>query len=271
VGYGGSPDENGETTLDAMIMDGVTHDVGAVGALRMVKNAISVARAVLEHSTHTMLVGDQATAFAVEMGFNTSNLTTPDSEKQWEQWRSKNCQPNYWIDVQPDPTKNCGPYSPLPPEKSTSWNNMGEIDHNNHDTIGMVAIDINNNIAGGTSTNGLGHKIPGRVGDSPITGSGTYVDNDVGGCAATGDGDVMMRFLPCYHAVEKMRQGMLPKQAAEDAIRRIIAKYPAFTGAIVVLTKAGDHAGACHNWVFKYSVRNPSMNQVEVFTVQPIS
>jgi len=263
VGYGGSPDESGETTLDAMIMNGNTFKVGAVGDLRRVKSAISVARYVLEHTRHTLLVGDSATQFAVEMGFQTSNLTTPTSEQIWEKWKANNCQPNFWVNVVPSANSSCGPYQPA----ENASHNIGP---KNHDTIGMVVIDQNQNIAAGTSTNGLTHKIPGRVGDSPIAGAGCFADTEYGGCAATGDGDVMMRFLPCYQAVENLRNGMSPKQAAESAITRIITKHPDFQGALVVINKDGVWGAACHGWIFKYSVMAPGFSEVQVFTVNPI-
>jgi N4-(beta-N-acetylglucosaminyl)-L-asparaginase len=80
-----------------------------------------------------------------------------------------------------------------------------------------------------------------RVGDSPIIGSGSYVDNDIGGACATGDGDTMMRLLPSYQAVESMRQGLSPSEAASDSIRRIIKKYPFFIGAVIAVDKLGNH------------------------------
>jgi N4-(beta-N-acetylglucosaminyl)-L-asparaginase len=112
VGYGGSPDELGNTTLDAMIMDGVSHDVGSVGCLKRVKSAISVARAVMEYSEHTLLVGKDATNFAVQMGFKEESLNTNKSLGIWKSWKENNCQPNYRQHVQPDPTRFCGPYHP---------------------------------------------------------------------------------------------------------------------------------------------------------------
>lgn len=115
-------------------------------------------------------------------------------------------------------------------------------------------------MAAGTSTNGAGHKVPGRVGDGPITGSGSYVDSDVGGCGATGDGDVMMRFLPCYQAVENMRRGMTPGEATVDALCRIYRKYPASSAAIVALNRTGGHAAAAINWDVSYAYRGGEMN-----------
>ncbi|KAM3388987.1 hypothetical protein ACQJBY_011244 [Aegilops geniculata] len=107
------------------------------------------------------------------------------------------------------------------------------------------------------------------VGDGPIPGSSAYGDDEVGACGATGDGDIMMRFLPCYQVVESMRLGMEPRDAAVDAISRIARKYPDFVGAVFALNKKGVHAGACHGWTFQYSVRNSSMQDVEVITVTP--
>lgn len=254
-----------QTTLDAMIMDGTTMKSGAVAALRRVRNAISVARHVLEYTTHTLLAGDQATQFAAQNGFVVENLTTAASAAACAQWKAAQCQPNYRINVNPNPTLSCGPYTPLQqaqlnltPQKSS------------HDTISMIAIHSSGEMAAGTSTNGASHKIPGRVGDGPITGSGSYVDGDVGGCGATGDGDIMMRFLPCYQAVENLRLGMTPKAAAEDAVRRMVRKYPSVASGIVVVDRTGQHGGAGSGWTFTYAFRGGKMNATEVVQVPPI-
>ncbi|KAI1303783.1 asparaginase [Xylaria venustula] len=273
VGYGGSPDENCETTLDAMIMDGTTMKSGSVAALRRVKNAIGVARAVLEHTTHTMLAGDFATDFAISNGFAAENLTTLDSAASCTDWKAGGCQPNYRINVTPDPSSSCGPYSPVPLD-SSSEDYASQLQSRGspegHDTISMIAIHSSGTMAAGTSTNGASHKIPGRVGDGPITGSGSYVDGDVGGCGATGDGDIMMRFLPCYQAVESLRLGMHPKAAAEDAVRRMLRKYPTVQSGIVVVDKNGNHGGAGSGWTFTYAYRGGTMNETAVVTVAPL-
>ncbi|KAK8386484.1 hypothetical protein O3P69_010839 [Scylla paramamosain] len=270
VGFGGSPDETGETTLDAMIMDGTTHDVGAVADLRRVKGAMAVARSVMEHTTHTLLVGEQATRFALMMGFPEENLTTPASVKMHEEWLRNNCQPNFWVNVSPDPTTSCGPYQPSNASKNTKESTAkegGNFSQLNHDTIGMIALDSQGHIAGGTSTNGVRNKIPGRVGDSPIPGSGAYVDKFVGGAAATGDGDVMMRFLPALVAVEGMRAGLSPHKAAEMAIYRVAQYYPDFMGAVVALNMKGEYGAACHGIDhFPYSVASRETDVVEVKT-----
>lgn len=270
VGFGGSPDENGETTLDAMIMDGPTHDVGAVGALRRVKHAISVARKVLEHTEHTLLVGDQATQFALSMGFKEENLSTAYSIQNWREWKDKSCQPNFWKNVHPDPKISCGPYRNSYGNHSSMQQQVHPkkivFDSHNHDTVGMIVIDKNNRIAAGTSSNGASHKIPGRVGDSPIPGSGAYVDQDVGGAAATGDGDVMMRFVPSFYAVENMRRGLTPTKAAEESIRSIIVKYPSFSGAIIAANMNGEYGAACHGIKngFHFCVSNVNSGNITI-------
>ncbi len=262
VGFGGSPDENGETTLDAMIMDGQTLNVGAVGALRRVKNAIGVARAVLEHTHHSFLVGELATDFATQMGFTEESLSTSASTSSWNQWLENNCQPNFWTDVTPDPSSSCGPYSP------TDENRHGERQsgrYESHDTIGMIALDNTGQIAAGTSTNGARHKIPGRVGDSPIVGAGAYANSNIGGAVSTGDGDVMMRLLPAFAAVEGMKSGLSPGPAAQEAVDSITAYYPEFSGAVLALNYNGDFGAACHGMeTFPFSLATNETNGEEV-------
>lgn len=239
VGFGGSPDENGETTLDAMIFDGTNMNMGAVAALRRIKEAIRVARLVLDKTDHSLLVGELATNFAKMLGFKEQPLYSNFSKSVYNKWTSENCQPNFWKDVEPDPKKFCGPYkltlsNDIYKEFSTELFNS-----KNHDTIGMIAMDSQGNIAAGTSSNGATHKIPGRVGDSPIVGAGAYADNEAGAAVATGDGDVMMRFVPSFLAVEEIKRGATPLEAAKLAIKRIVKKYPNFMGAVLVANIQG--------------------------------
>ncbi|KAK3689401.1 asparaginase-domain-containing protein [Podospora appendiculata] len=279
VGFGGSPDELCDTSLDAMIMDGTSMKSGAVANLRRIKDAIAVARHVLEHTTHSLLVGDQATQFAVENGFHEEELATPESRAKCDAWTAARCQANYRINVTPDPTTSCGPYTPIPIASggdaipSARYSAMlaaAGTSAASHDTISMVVIHASGVMAAGTSTNGASHKIPGRVGDGPIVGSGSYVDGDVGGCGATGDGDIMMRFLPCYQAVENLRRGMTPTDAAEDVVRRMVRKYPRISSGIVVVNNRGEHGAAGSGWTFTYAVRGGAMAAAEVITVPPV-
>lgn len=247
VGFGGSPDERGETTLDAMIMNGNTMEVGAVGDLRRIKNAIGVARAVMEHTKHTFLVGESASIFAQSMGFLSEDLTTNHSLSIYSKWLSENCQPNARKNVIPDASKSCGPYKPAKVFPGREWKlSRRTINVHNHDTIGMIVIDKAGNIAAGTSTNGKTHKVPGRVGDSPIAGAGSYADSTAGAAAATGDGDVMMRFLPSYQAVEYMRSGGTdPTTACQKVISRIQKHVPEFFGAVICANTTGSYGAAC--------------------------
>lgn len=282
--------------------------MGAVGALRGVKSAISVARHVLQYTKHTLLVGSQATEFALQMGFAIENLTTDSSTELYESWQDANCQPNYWKNVFPSPEAFCGPYEPLPEgqillksdhkieeyEKAEGSNdssdsgssminsivssNTPKIFHEDyaydnsqvlgHDTIGMVVRDAGGFLACGTSTNGASHKIPGRVGDAPIAGSGCYVSDGIGGAAATGDGDIMMRFLPSLVAVEAMRSGQMPEEAAATSLGRIILFYPEFSGAVVAMAADGQIGAACHNIdIFQYSIASDTSSGVQLVTV----
>ena len=269
VGFGGSPDENCETTLDALLMDGTTLDVGAVAGLRRIRHAVAVARRVLEHTAHTMLSGDLATQFAVQNGFVEEDLSTEHSRRLCDAWKTDRCQANFRRNVTPDPGTSCGPYAPVAPPSRRA--NMVEQQSTSHDTISLIAIDASGAMAAGTSTNGASHKIPGRVGDGPIAGSGSYVDGEVGGCGATGDGDIMMRFLPCYQAVESMRRGLTPQAAAEDAVRRMVRKYPAIQSGLVVVDTEGRHGAAASGWTFTYAFRGGNMTATQVITVPPLS
>ncbi|KAF4317638.1 hypothetical protein BBO99_00003986 [Phytophthora kernoviae] len=287
VGYGGSPDSNGETTLDAMILDGDTMEMGAVAQLRRVKPAIEVARAVMEHSAHSILAGDGALAFAKMMGFEETPLDTPHSRQIYQQWLDKRCQPNYFRNVAGQNT-SCPPYKPLPSHHEVFTGAAGQpflrttatqkhadvanlISKENHDTIGMVVLAEDGHMAAGTSSNGANHKIAGRVGDAAVPGAGAFVDSSIGGAAATGDGDVMMRFLPSYFAVQEMGKGLHPRQACERALNRIAAFYPHFLGGMVCLNRFGEYGGAGYGWDFAFTVQSSWMAEPLVVNVTPLA
>jgi N4-(beta-N-acetylglucosaminyl)-L-asparaginase len=300
VGFGGSPDENGETSLDAMIMDGDTMEVGAVANLRHIKQAVTAARLIKDFTNHALLAGLQASQFAQLMGLEPANLTTDHSAKLHTDWLKSNCQPNFRKNVVPDPHKNCGPYFPiptLPPSELLQLLNPNEQDSKSrellwptadgaHDTISLVALDSYGSMASACSTNGAINKVPGRVGDGAVAGGGSYVDSEVGGCGATGDGELHIRFLPCYQVVENMRNGMGPREAAEDAIYRIVKKLKKlrekggggeisheinYTGAVIALSKDGSHGAASYGWDFSYSYRNEETEGVQIVQVKPLA
>lgn len=268
VGYGNHPDTTGRTTLDALIMDGVTMDVGSVGFIGKFRNAIQLARAVMDYTTHTLLVGEGAEEFALMVGLEPQDATTNNSVKEYRNWKNQNCQPNFYQNLDGCET-SCPPY-PTPDKV-----NYGNLNRSNkvwaskemHDTIGMIAIDQNGHMACGTSTNGATHKVRGRMGDSPIVGAGCYVDSMVGGCAATGDGDIMMRFLPTFAGVNTMRSGRSPTEAAQEALRPAIAAYPTFSGAVVCLSRDGSYGAATYNMDFEMSIMADGMSSVLIVPV----
>lgn len=194
VGLGGMPDRDGRVTLDACIMD--EHgNCGAVACLEHIVHPISVARAVMEKTPHVMLVGDGALQFALANGFEKTNLLTKRAEKAWKEWMKKS------------------EYKPV-------------INVENHDTIGIVALDEQGNLSGACTTSGMAFKMRGRVGDSPIIGAGLYVDNEVGAATATGVGEEVIRIVGCHLVVELMRQGQSPQDACRLAVERIVKKNP---------------------------------------------
>ena len=288
VGWGGSPSETGETTLDAMIMDGETYNVGAVGGLRRVRGASSVARLVLERTNHTLLVGEMATQFALEMGLKEETLESEESRKMHQEWLNNSCQPNYWMNVTPDPRKFCGPYKLASLNgggKDTDSGRAGKpqgYEYNfieeperklldpGHDTIGMVAIDSRRRVASGTSTNGLRYKILGRVGDSPVPGAGSYAAKEAGAAAATGDGDFMMRFLLSYQAVENLRRGMTSQEAAKDVILRQTKRtgWPYPRAAVIVLANDGSFGAYCCGYKQFPFVVSDSVQQFKTYVIQ---
>jgi N4-(beta-N-acetylglucosaminyl)-L-asparaginase len=231
VGLGGFPDREGNVTLDACIMD--QHgNAGAVAYLQNIMHPISVARMVMEKTPHVMLVGDGAFQFALENGFEKENLLTEKSEKAWKEWLKKS------------------QYHPIP-------------NIENHDTIGLIAIDLNGDIAGACTTSGMAFKMKGRVGDSPIIGAGLFIDNEVGGATATGTGELVMRTLGSYLVVELMRQGNSPRAACQEAVNRIVRKNPDLDHhqvGFIAVNKAGETGAYCLRPGFDYAVYKDGKN-----------
>lgn len=184
-----------------------------------------------------------------------------------------NCQPNFRRHVTPKASTSCGPYQPddTDADQENAATDPSWVTQHSHDTIAMVAIDSKGNIAAGASSNGASHKVPGRVGDACVPGGAAYADNEVGGCGSTGDGDLHLRLQPCYQVVESMRRGLGPKQAAEDAVLRIVKHYPKYIGAVFAVDKNGNHAGACHGWTFQYTFQNSKVESPQTVTVESLN
>ena len=232
VGYGGLPDRDGHVTLDACIMDH-TGNCGAVSYLEHIKHPISVARKVMEETPHVMLSGKGALDFAIAQGFPKEELLTDNAREKWEEW------------------KKDSQYKPI-------------INIENHDTIGLLALDKNGDISGACTTSGLSFKMHGRVGDSPIIGAGMFVDNEVGGCCATGMGEAVMKTLGSFLVVELMRQGASPQEACEEAIARIVKNqnYKDMQIGYLAINKQGEHgAYAVHPW-FNYALFQEGKNNL---------
>ena len=227
VGKGGRPDRDGQVTLDACIMNSAGN-CGSVVYLKNILHPVSVARKVMEETPHVILAGEGAEQFAYEKGFEKTDLLTEKSREEWLAW------------------KKTSQYKPV-------------INIENHDTIGMLALDRDGHISGACTTSGMAYKIAGRVGDSPIIGAGLFVDNEVGGATATGVGEEVLKTVGSFLIVELMRQGRSPQEACEEGVRRIIAKHkdkPDFQVGFIAVNKKGETGAYCIHPGFSYRVYN---------------
>lgn len=234
VGLSGQPNAAGVAQLDACIIYGPGQQAGACAAVEGVVHPITLARRVMEKTPHVMLVGKGAQWFAKQQGLE---MVEVDAEERYEEWRN----------AQQSEREAAGKQAP-----------------SNHDTIALLGLAPDGTIAGGCSTSGLAGKLPGRVGDSPIIGSGLYVDNEVGAAGATGIGENVMRYCGSFMVVEAMRHGMSPTEACESTIRRIARVDPAGDDLnihFVALDKQGRF-GAAGPRRFPYSVTTNAFSRV---------
>jgi N4-(beta-N-acetylglucosaminyl)-L-asparaginase len=211
VGYGGAPDRSGNVTLDACVMNHLG-DCGSVVAVENIMNVARLAKDVMEKTPHVMLAGKGAEEFAISEGYKKIDLLTETSKKDWEKWLENE------------------EYKPI-------------INIENHDTIGMLCLDKNNNMSGACTTSGLAYKMKGRIGDSPIIGSGLFIDNKIGGAVATGLGEEVVKTVGSYLVVELMRQGKSPQEACETAVKRIVSSNSQenkFQVAYIAMNKSGE-------------------------------
>ncbi|XP_017005927.3 L-asparaginase-like protein CG4372 [Drosophila takahashii] len=241
-----APDAEGTLTLEAAIMDGQTLQYGGVAGLEGVRNAILVADALRRYTKHSLLVGKSATRFARSMGYKEDYPWGNRTQDVMERWHSRACQPNFWRDVQPSQMENCGPYSPLPQHLlKHPMHPEYPIVPGQHDQLAFLALDAEGLFHVASQSSGVPFRIPGRVGDSAVPGAGIYADNEVGAAVASGDGDVLMRHLPAFLAVEAMRGGQNPEKAAEWVVQRLLRHNTEFNGGVVVVNRRGIYAAAC--------------------------
>lgn len=206
VGYGGVPNEKGIVQLDAAVMDGRTHESGSVGALENIMHPSKVARLVMERTDHSLLVGEGALRFARMHGFKEEDLLTDRARERWLEWKETlSDEDNYF------PTSDDNNPS------SSLWKEF----ESHHGTIHSSGLDTNGGICATTTTSGLFYKMPGRVGDSPITGAGLFADANVGAAGSTGRGEANLQNLSSFLIVERMRMGDSPEEACLKACERI--------------------------------------------------
>lgn len=224
VGLAGRPNAAGYAQLDACIMSGPDHAAGSVAGIEGIVHPITAARRVMEETRHVMLVGEGARWFALEQGLESVDVSDlPDKKRAWQE-----------REREPDAPDDPG-----------------------HDTIALLVLDADGHVYGGCSTSGAGGKLPGRVGDSPILGSGLYVDDAVGAAGATGLGENVMRYAATALIVEFMRQGMHPQEACEAMVHRIAASDPrgyALSICFIAIDKRGRVGAAASNQKFPFAV-----------------
>ncbi len=268
VGLGGLPNEEGVVELDACCMHGPTRRAGSVGGVRNIKNVSLVAKAVMEHTGHVMLVGEGAERFAVAMGFPRENLLTDHSRKIWMLWKEYHSTDDWWGPSLADPdwkAPDAGSQTELWERRLHRLNelaaNIGIAPEQRGaavrkvlfpptGTIHCSALNEKGEISGCTTTSGLAYKLPGRVGDSPIIAAGCYTDQDVGSAGATGSGEENIKVAGAHTIVENMRHGLSPQEAGMDALKRIVRNYNGDMSRLrfmdmtyYILRKDGAYAG----------------------------
>jgi len=234
VGFGGLPDQDGRVTLDACIMD-ENHQCGSVACLEHIRHPVAVARLVMDQTPYVMLVGEGALEFALQKGFEKENLLTPETLVEWERLKEELKEKRSIMNIE------------------------------NHDTIGMLAIDALGNLSGSCTTSGLANKLHGRVGDSPIIGAGLFVDNEVGAACATGMGEEVIKQAGSAMVVELMRNGANPKDACKEIVNRILKTNKgkkAFQAGFLALRKDGTFGAFSLVKGFNFAVHDQDGNRL---------
>ncbi len=225
VGYGGLPDRNGHVMTDAAFMDGTTLRVGGVMSVESVRNPIKLAHKLCGRQTNCLLAGDGAAQAAREFGLPMRDMRTEESIKRWRD--------------------------------ACAVSSGTDKAYTGHDTVCVLALDNINRMSAGTSTSGLFMKAPGRVGDSPIIGSGFYCDDRFGAAAATGLGEDIMRGCLSYEAVSLMRHGADPLTACKEALAFLVSRKRALgedsgSMSLIALTPDGSFGAATTLAVFPF-------------------
>ena len=236
VGIGGMPDREGHVTLDACIMDWEAN-CGSVGFLEGIAHPISVARHIMEHTPHVMLVGAGAKQYALKNGFDTIKTPLPEVKAEWKKWK----------------------------KEQEAMAKKPQINHENHDTIGLLAIDKDGRISGACTTSGWAYKLPGRLGDSPIIGAGLFIDQEVGGAVATGLGESIIRVAGAHTVVELMRHGRTPQEACKEAVDRLIRKHKDMSGlqcGFLAIDRFGNVGAYSVYNGFNYAYRDTSKEEL---------
>lgn len=271
VGLGGLPNEDGVVELDACCMHGPTRMAGAVAGVQEIKNVSLLSKAVMEHTGHVMLVGEGAQKFGFAMGFPRENLLTERSRKTWLLWKETMSSDDWWGPGLASPKfrfpTNEGDNSALFEERIKAIEELAKeigiepefrmaaierVLHPPTGTIHCSAVNEKGEMSGATTTSGLAWKIPGRAGDSPIIGAGSYTDQDVGSAGATGNGEENIKVCGAHTIVENMRRGMSPQDAGMDALKRIVRNYNGNKEKLqyvdmsyYILRNDGAYAGVC--------------------------
>ena len=266
VGFGGLPDASGRVSLDACVMLSPAR-CGSVCNVARFMHPVSIARRVMEKTSHVMLAGDGADTFANQQGFLPADLLAAQAQDAWNTWQRDG--------LSIDQSRDKGTFSPRPIDRpeiagGKLFYHPGPADDDetrwkHHDTIGVLAIDTRGVLAGACSTSGTPFKLPGRVGDSPIIGHGLYVDPAHGAAVATGTGQLLMGVWGSFLVVECMRRGATAIEALRETLTRITKSYtlrPEHQVAFIALQPDGTFASAALRDGYKTSVASGKRSDV---------